>query len=123
LGDGQGAVTVVMVFSGEYDLASKDHVRAALDAVSRTGRLALDFSDVTYMDSSIIHELIQVHNVRAACDLERETLVVRNTNLLRIFNILSLASVFRVVDSLDAAIGKNGQQITVRYANEGAVST
>ena len=111
-----GSGTAVLVFSGEYDLASKKQVRAAFDAVLEAPRLALDFSDVTYIDSTIIHELVRVHNARAAGDLERETLVVRNGNLLRVFEILNLASVFRVVESLDETVDKNGEDITVQYA-------
>lgn len=66
LKNGRSSGTAVMVFSGEYDLASKDQVRSAFDAVLDAPRLALDFSDVTYIDSTIIHELIRVHNARAA---------------------------------------------------------
>ncbi|MGA8325141.1 MAG: STAS domain-containing protein [Candidatus Cybelea sp.] len=117
LKNGRSSGTAVMVFSGEYDLASKDQVRSAFDAVLDAPRLALDFSDVTYIDSTIIHELIRVHNARAAADLERETVVMRNSSLLRLFEILHLRSVFRVVDSLDEAIDKNGEDITVQYAS------
>ncbi len=115
--NGRRSSTAIMVFSGEYDLASKDQVRAAFDAVSEAPRVALDFSDVTYIDSTIIHELVRLHNARSAGDLERETLVVRNSNLLRVFELLNLASVFRVVESLDEAVDKNGEDITVHYAS------
>lgn len=115
--NGHSSGTVVMVFSGEYDIVSKDQVRTAFDAVSEAPRLALDFSDVRYIDSSIIHELLRLHNTRAAGALERETVVVRSKNLLRLFEILHLASVFRVVESLDEAVDKNGEDITVQYAS------
>lgn len=42
---------------------------------------------------------------------------MRNSSLLRLFEILHLRSVFRVVDSLDEAIDKNGEDITVQYAS------
>lgn len=109
--------TAVIVFSGEYDIASKDQVRTAFDAVSEAPRVALDFSEVTYIDSSIISELVRLHNTRAAGGLERETVVVRNKTLLRIFEILRLASVFRVVESLDQAVDKDGKDIAVQYAS------
>ncbi|MGC2406838.1 MAG: STAS domain-containing protein [Candidatus Cybelea sp.] len=115
--NGWSSGTVVMVFNGEYDIASRHQVRTAFDAVSEAPRVALDFSDVTYIDSTIIHELLRLHNARAAGDLERETVVMRNSNLLRVFEILNLASVFRVVESLDEAIGKNGEDVTVQYAS------
>jgi anti-anti-sigma factor len=108
---------MVMVFSGEYDLASKEQVRAAFDAVSEAPRVVLDFSDVSYIDSSVVVELVRIHSARAAGDLERETVVVGNKNLLKIFDILQLASVFRIVDTLDDAVGKNGEHISVHYAS------
>jgi len=115
--NGRSSGTVVMVFNGEYDIASKHQIRTAFDAVSKYPRVALDFSDVTYIDSSIIHELVRLHNTRAAGALERETIVVRSENLLRIFELLNLASFFRVVETLDEAVGKSGEDITVQYAS------
>ncbi len=115
--NGQCSDTVVMVFSGEYDLASKEPLRAAFDAVSKAPRVVLDFTGVTYVDSTVIHELVRIHNARAVDGLERETLVVRNENLLRIFDIVNLSAVFRVVESLDDAVAKDGAHISVHYAS------
>ncbi len=115
--NGQCPDTVVMVFSGEYDLASKEPLRAAFDAVSEAPRVVLDFSGVTYIDSTVIHELVRIHNARAVRGLERETIVVRNESLLRIFDIVNLAAVLRVVESLDDAVAKNGAHISVQYAS------
>lgn len=115
--NGRSSATTVMVFSGEYDIASKDEVRAAFNAVSGAQRVALDFTDVTYIDSSIIQELVRLHNARVAGELERETIVLRNRNLIRIFELLHLTSIFRVVESLDEAIGKEGEDIIVQYAS------
>jgi hypothetical protein len=81
-------------------------------------RVALDFSDVTYIDSTIIHELVRLHNARAVAEFERETIVLRSANLLKVFwNAFSLASIFRIVGSSDEAIAKDGEHITVRYAS------
>ena len=74
-------------------------------------------SDVTYIDSTIIAELARLHNARAASNLERETVVMQNPNLTKLFDLLRLASVFHVVETLDHAVGKNGEQIVVRYAS------
>lgn len=106
--------TVVLALSGEFDLTSRDQVRAAFDAVSDAPRIVLDLSDTTYIDSVLVQELLRAHNARAAADLERETLVVRNRSFLRVFEILQLASVFRVVEHLDEAVGNN-DDITVQF--------
>ncbi len=109
--------TVVMVFEGEYDLSSKQQLRAAFDSLSGASRVALDFSDVTYVDTTVIAELVRLHKVRADNNLEREVLVMRNPNLVRLFDITHLSSAFRIVEALDEAIGKNGEQIVVQYAS------
>jgi anti-anti-sigma factor len=115
--DAQALATTIMVFSGEYDLAARDQLRAALDSISAAPRIALDLSDVSYIDSTIIHELLRLHNARAAHELERETIIVRTANLLKVFGVLSLASVFRIVESLDEFVAKDGEHIVVQYAS------
>lgn len=107
--------TTVLVLRGEYDLALKDEVRAAFDAVSDAPRVVLDFSDVSYVDSMIVHELVRLHNSRSVANLEREWIVVRNSTLQRVFEILHLASVFRVVEGLNEAIDKTEEHITLRH--------
>lgn len=121
MGDSRLA-TIVMVFSGEYDLASKDQLRAVFDSLSEAPSVVLDFSDVTYLDSTVISELVRMHNGRAASRLEPATLVMHNKNLLRVFNVLQLPQVFRVVEALDNAVAKNGEDIIVQYASSFAGS-
>ena len=111
------AGTVVMMFSGEYDLASKEQVRAAFDSLRDVPSIALDFTHVTYIDSTIIGELVRMHNARCASGLERETVVLNNRSLLKLVDVLNFSEVFRVVDALDDAISKDGKDIVVRYAN------
>ena len=105
----------VLVLNGEYDRASKDQGRAAFDAVSDARRVVLDFSDVSYVDSMIVRELVRLHNARAVGSLERASIVARNGTLQRIFEILQLESVFRVVESLDEARAEIGEEPTVLY--------
>ncbi len=117
--------TTVMVFSGEYDVAYRDQLRAAFDSVAHAPRLVLDFSDVTYIDSTIIGEMVRLHNARAVNDLERATVVLDNPNLRRTFDILMLAAVFHVVKALDDAVGKDGRTLSVQYASsfDGSTAT
>lgn len=123
--DGQRLGTTVMVLSGEYDLTSRDHVRAAFDSISAVPRVALDFSDVTYCDSTMIHALARLYKARAASELEPPILVVRNAALIKLFAILHLTAIFRVVDTLDEAVARDGNGITVLYASsfDGAART
>lgn len=116
--NGKPTGTTVLVFTGEYDLALRDQVRAAFDSVSHARRVIVDLSGATYIDSMIVQELVRVHNARAADDLEREWVVVRNRALLRVFEILRLAAVFRVVERLEEAISRDEETISMRYVSE-----
>ncbi len=107
----------VMIFSGEYDLMSIGQLRAAMDSLAQTPSAVLDFSDVTYIDSTVISELIRLHNAREASGIERPTLVMRHPNLLRVLEILGLCEVFRIVGTLDDAVEKNGTDVDVHYVS------
>jgi anti-anti-sigma factor len=108
--------TVVMVFAGEYDLTSKEQLRTTLARLSTMPRVVLDFSDVTYLDSTVITELIRMRKLRAASGFERETIVFQHPPLKRLFDILDMGKVFRLVGTLDDAVEKNGAPVTVQYA-------
>lgn len=108
--------TVVMVFAGEYDLVSKEQLRATLATLCGVPRVVLDLSDVTYLDSTVITELIRMRQIRAASGLERETLVFQRPSIKKVFDILSMGTVFRLVGTLDEAVEKDGAPVTVQYA-------
>ena len=108
--------TVVMVFAGEYDLTSKEQLRTTLALLGTAQRVVLDFSDVTYLDSTVITELIRMRNLRAATGFQRETIVFQHPALKRVFDILEMGKLFRLVGTLDEAVDKDGADVTVRYA-------
>jgi anti-anti-sigma factor len=108
--------TVVIVFAGEYDLTSKEQLRTTLALLSTVPRVIFDFSDVTYLDSTVITELIRMRNLRAASGFKRETIVFQHPQLKRVFDILQMGKLFRLVGTLDEAIDKDGADVIVRYA-------
>jgi anti-anti-sigma factor len=115
--DGQGAQeSLLVVFRGEYDLASKARLRQELRGLASAPRVALDFTDVTYIDSTMIEEMVTLRNARAAAGLEPETIVLKDPNLLRIFEMLDLSTFFRFVTSVDDAMGRDGAPMAVKYA-------
>jgi len=114
--------TIVMIFSGEYDLESKDLLRTVVDELAKAPNVVLDFSAVTYIDATVIAALMRLHNARAADGLERETLVVRHKNLLRVLDVLHLTEVFNIVEALDDALSKNGKTAIIQYASSFAGS-
>jgi len=110
---------VVMIFSGEHDLACKEHLRSDLARLSEVTDAVLDFTDVTYVDSTILVELIRLHSRRSSAGRSPITIVVQQTHLKKLFALLSLESIFRFADSLDEAIQKDNTAFSLDYASCG----
>jgi anti-anti-sigma factor len=90
----------VVVFSGEFDIASKEALREQLYRVSVVENLCLDFAEVAYVDSTAIGELIRLHKSRIERGFSNEVVVVgQNQPIRRLFQILHLESVFQVCDN------------------------
>jgi anti-anti-sigma factor len=91
----------VVVFVGELDIASKDSLREHLDRFSAIEHLCLDFSEVGYIDSTAIGEMIRLHKSRVERGFPNEVVVVgQNQPIRRLFQILHLESVFQVSDGV-----------------------
>jgi anti-anti-sigma regulatory factor len=111
--------TVVVIFAGEYDIACKREMRAELEKLVSVQNVVLDFSRVTFIDSTVIAELIRMHRLRAENLFERETMVVSTWSLRKMFDLLQLNKVFRRVETLDEGVGENADEADVRYAFAG----
>jgi anti-anti-sigma factor len=87
----------VAVFSGEIDIASKEELRRQLDALAGVRRLCLDLSEVQYIDSTAIGELIRLHKVRLERGFDSEVVVVgQNQPIHRLLNILHMETLFPI---------------------------
>ena len=108
----------VVVFRGEYDLACKDHLRKFFEAYVEPN-LVLDLSEVSYVDSSFVTELIRLHGRRREKNFASEVIVLGHPMLQRLFEILDLGNVFHVVRTLDEALANNGKAMSIQYAFRG----
>lgn len=108
------AATVV-VFAGEYDLACKDQLRSFLEAYAEPN-LVLDLSEVSYVDSSFLNELVRLHHSRREKNFDTEVIVLGQPMVQRIFEICDLGSLFHIVGTLDEALVNNGKAMTVEFA-------
>ncbi len=87
----------VTVFTGEYDMVSRPELRKKLDQLAFASDIVLDFSGVTFVDSTCIAELIRLDELRAANDLDRMRIVVdANGPIRRLLEILGLFERFTV---------------------------
>jgi anti-anti-sigma regulatory factor len=105
-----------MIFAGEYDIAAAQRLRADLHRIRDLQNVVLDFTDVTFVDSKAIHELVDLHHYRAAKGFEREAIVFQNANLRRVFGILQLEQVFHCVSSLSDVIRSDDTPSHLYYA-------
>ena len=87
----------VTVFSGEYDVANRPELRKKLDRLAFESDVILDFTRVTFVDSTCIAELIRLDDLRDANELGRMTVLVGgNSAIHRLFEILGLGDRFSV---------------------------
>jgi anti-anti-sigma factor len=114
---------VVVVFAGEYNVNSKARLHRELSRLATKPRLVLDFSEVTYMDSTCIAELMRMEQRRGNAGFERTTIVTQTPVLMRIFAVLTLDRVFRIVPELDGAVPANPRDVNVEYAFCGECDT
>ncbi|HKE37635.1 MAG TPA: STAS domain-containing protein [Candidatus Baltobacteraceae bacterium] len=106
----------VIVFAGEYNLGSKDKLHRELFRLANKPRLVLDFSEVTYMDSTSVAELLRMEHVRHVAGFEAAAVVMQAPVLMRIFNVLTLDRVFRITPTLLEALGTDVEGVQVEYA-------
>ena len=114
---------IVVVFAGEYDVSCRAQFRRELGRLASKPALILDFSEVTYLDSTSVTELLRLNHRRAEANFERETIVVRTPLLRRLFAILQLDRVFNVVADLDDALGRRAEPAQIEYAFSGTDPT
>jgi anti-anti-sigma factor len=96
-------VTVVKL-QGDLDLASAPELKARLTDVVRNGsrRLVLDFSGVTFLDSTALSVLVGVQR-RLGPD-ERLAIASARHSALRVLELSGLAGALRIFPNCDAAL-------------------
>lgn len=110
--------TVVMTLIGEFDISTRDRLSAGLERLNDVSNVILDLTEVRYLDSTAIGEFIRLHKVRKAKDLQRETIVIPNDALRRIFDILRLAEVFTLTDRLEDAVPDDNRLVDLDFLAE-----
>lgn len=107
----------VLIFYGEYDLGCKAHLRSVLDRLTDVEHAVLDFTDVTYMDSTVVVELLRMHQISNAKGYDREPIVGQSQNLTSLFALMSLQDVFHSVPDMGHVLEKPGERIGLIYTS------
>ena len=94
-----------MVFSGEYDIGSRDRLRRDLSKLATEGQVVLDLTRVTFIDSTCLAELLRLQQVRDSGGLEPLTVVLkRDGPIYRLLDLVNLTDAWRIVESAEEAV-------------------
>ncbi|HZZ01118.1 MAG TPA: STAS domain-containing protein [Candidatus Baltobacteraceae bacterium] len=102
----------IVVFAGEYDLANKKELQKELSRLNSVEELVLDLSEVTYIDSTFLSDLISLEKTRRKKRLSSVTVIAPPKCLVRkLFQVTGMMSLLNVVESYSGAAS------TIEYAD------
>lgn len=95
----------VLVIDGEVDIQTAPDLDTAIAELLQTGcaELVIDLDSVTFLDSSGLGVLIAANKRLLAANGSLKLVCTREM-ILKVFRITRLVDVFRIYDSLDAAL-------------------
>lgn len=91
MGNGVSSSHHKITLSGEYDIARKHELATVFASIGNGDPVTVDMSDVTYVDSTFLHEL---SSMRLRCQERPVTLVGVQANVARILEISKLDRFF-----------------------------
>ena len=99
-----GDALVVAIF-GEIDMATAPEVSRAIDpGQAETGRVVVDLSEVTFLDSSALNAFVKSQQELALHDIGFSIVSPADQAVRNVFEITRLTEPLSVVDSLDEAL-------------------
>ncbi len=95
--------TKLVFFDGDFDGYSEETIAGLQDEVDKSdpeSRMIFDFSDLNYLNSFAIGQLVAWHNIM---DTKHGKILIVgiNKNIQDIFSVLGIESVFKIYSSLD----------------------
>jgi len=82
----------IAAFSGDIDFTSRERFRAQLAALDDSGLTIVDLTNVSYMDSTALAELILLHRKRTRAGKSAPRIVV-GQKVARLFDVAGLQAV------------------------------
>jgi len=105
-----------MVFSGKYDVTCKRQWSDELEGLCNEPNVIIDFREVYYLDATCVTEMLKMHARRHDKGFDRETVILGQAPVRRLFDLHRMQDVVRVVECLDDATGKRRVAPKVHYA-------
>lgn len=106
----------LMVFSGQYDVTCKRKWSAELEHLCAEPYVIIDLSNVSYLDATCVTELLRMHARRSGKGFDREIVILGQPSVRRVFELLSMQSVVRIVERLKDVTLPEGSSTTVYRA-------
>jgi len=88
------AETNTVTLSGEWDFSLRDRLRELIDKL-RASYASIDLVDTTFIDSSVLNEIVRAHNRLSACN-GRLRIFVGEGHVARLLKITGLDRVLEV---------------------------
>lgn len=93
----------VIKLDGELDVARREEIRRTLSLPAADRPVLLDFSQVTYADSTAVAELLRFHS-EAGAKGRTVAVVIGNRQFARLLQYAGLRDAFAVFDDRAAAL-------------------
>lgn len=84
-------------FGGEYDLAGQDDFKKKLAAAETQHDVVVDFTNVSFVDSSCVAALLLFNRARRERGLPPETIFVKTGPVAKVLEVTGVTKVCRVV--------------------------
>jgi anti-anti-sigma factor len=97
----------VIALGGELELSRRNEVREALTLDGAPAAVLLDFSDVTYADSTTLAELLRFHREASTANV-RVALLVKSKQFARVIEYAGLDGAFNLFDRRSSALSYLG---------------
>jgi anti-anti-sigma factor len=98
----------VIRLTGELEIGRKDEITSALTVSGSEAGILLDFSDVSYADSTSLAELLRFRD-EAAQRAIPVAIVIGSRQFARLIQYAGLGDAFRIFDSRAAALSDLSQ--------------
>jgi anti-anti-sigma factor len=108
----------VVALDGEFDLADRERLADAFEVAAQGGVVIVDLSRTTYIDSTILWQLVKLRNRNGARQPVELILTQPHGSVLRLFDVSQIFDLFVVRPSAERALTElgwreNARQITV----------
>lgn len=115
--DLSAAGITVLELLGDHDLATAEELSAAIDqALARRPGLVVDLTETTFMDSTVVHLLIDAHQVLEARGHELSLQITEASAVRRVLELTQLDNALGIAGDRDEAVASaNGRAGVVRH--------